>query len=373
MTRRTWVWAIVTVAMSVLGVRALHAQVKPEEIATREDIEVRAEPIASFLREGGTGLALSDRLVWRGGLVLTSPSKYFGGWSGLVMDADGKGFLAVSDAGSWLKGELDYEAERPVGVRAARIGPLKSKDGKPIARKRDRDAEAITLAGGTITEGRAYISFERKTRIGLFDIEDGEIAAPTGYLDPPKGTRHLGNDGIEALTVLAGGRRKGALVAFAEAPLRDDKHLTGWLWASGKPQAFAVEDIGGFAITDAASLADGSVLILERRFRWTEGLKVRLRLLPAESIAPGSTASGESLLAAEPSGAEIDNLEGLALSTGRDGETVVTIISDDNFNHLLQRTLLLQFTLKPPPAEEKRDPDKNAAATTAEDEKVAPR
>ena len=27
------------------------------------------------------------------------------------------------------------------------------------------------------------------------------------------------------------------------------------------------------------------------------------------------------------------------------GETVVTLISDDNFNHILQRTLLLQFSV----------------------------
>ena len=30
---------------------------------------------------------------------------------------------------------------------------------------------------------------------------------------------------------------------------------------------------------------------------------------------------------------------------GKDGETIITMISDDNFNGLLQRTLLLQFAL----------------------------
>ena len=38
-------------------------------------------------------------------------------------------------------------------------------------------------------------------------------------------------------------------------------------------------------------------------------------------------------------------MEGLAVHRGAGGETVLSMISDDNFNHLLQRTLFLQFTL----------------------------
>jgi hypothetical protein len=42
---------------------------------------------------------------------------------------------------------------------------------------------------------------------------------------------------------------------------------------------------------------------------------------------------------------QIDNLEGLSVHRGAGGETVLTMISDDNFS-LLQRTLLLEFTLE---------------------------
>ncbi|MGL1687315.1 esterase-like activity of phytase family protein, partial [Vibrio parahaemolyticus] len=42
---------------------------------------------------------------------------------------------------------------------------------------------------------------------------------------------------------------------------------------------------------------------------------------------------------------QIDNMEGVAVHRDAAGDQVVTLISDDNFNHLLQRTLLLQFTL----------------------------
>jgi hypothetical protein len=45
---------------------------------------------------------------------------------------------------------------------------------------------------------------------------------------------------------------------------------------------------------------------------------------------------------------EIDNMEALAVHKDQNGDTVLTIISDDNFNRSLQRTLLLQFTLPRP-------------------------
>jgi len=43
-------------------------------------------------------------------------------------------------------------------------------------------------------------------------------------------------------------------------------------------------------------------------------------------------------------GFEIDNMEGLAVHRNAKGETILTLISDDNFSSF-QRTLLLQFAL----------------------------
>ena len=42
----------------------------------------------------------------------------------------------------------------------------------------------------------------------------------------------------------------------------------------------------------------------------------------------------------------IDNMEGIAVSREPDGETRLTLISDDNFRRDIQRTLLLQFSLR---------------------------
>ena len=41
-------------------------------------------------------------------------------------------------------------------------------------------------------------------------------------------------------------------------------------------------------------------------------------------------------------------MEGLAVSRGRGGETLLTLISDNNFNTVLQRTIILQFALAEP-------------------------
>jgi hypothetical protein len=42
----------------------------------------------------------------------------------------------------------------------------------------------------------------------------------------------------------------------------------------------------------------------------------------------------------------IDNMEGIAVSH-LNGETRVTVVSDNNYRPEFQRTLLLQFALKP--------------------------
>ena len=61
------------------------------------------------------------------------------------------------------------------------------------------------------------------------------------------------------------------------------------------------------------------------------------------SSAPGAVVDGPTIFDADL-GYEIDNMEGLDVHRTGDGELVLTMISDDNFS-MLQRTLLLQFTL----------------------------
>ena len=83
--------------------------------------------------------------------------------------------------------------------------------------------------------------------------------------------------------------------------------------------------------------------MLERYFRWSEGVKMRLRHISASEIAPGARIVGRTLFQGD---FELRDRQhgGLAVHRGP-APPSSSLISDDNFNHLLQRTLFLQFTL----------------------------
>jgi hypothetical protein len=153
------------------------------------------------------------------------------------------------------------------------------------------------------------------------------------------------NQGFEAMTVMRGGSLKGTVVALSERLYDKHHNHTGWMWTGSEPQEFHLTNIGDFDVTDIASLPDGTLFVLERRFRWLEGVKMRVRRIDAADVKPGATLGGDILIEADMQH-DIDNMEGLALTPGKAGETLITLISDDNFNHFLQRTVLLQFVLK---------------------------
>ena len=309
-------------------------------------IAVEARSIAGFdrLKRDATRFG---KLTWRGGLVLTSPSKHFGGWSGLAIDADGKGFFAVSDAGAWMSGDIAYDDKGvPRSLASVRLGAIQSKDGDPLSRARDRDAEGLALLSGTTEKGTVLVSFERKHRIARFDIDANGLSSAKGKVSLPASADGMSaNGGIEAIAVLRGGPNKGALVAFSERMRDDDGNHVGWIWEDAdRPRKFYLTNGGDFDVTDAAPLPDGGLLVLERRFRFSEGVSMRLRLIKQQQLRARETIDAETLIAANGS-REIDNMEGLAAHVAPSGEIIVTMISDDNFNRGMQRTILLQFAL----------------------------
>src|SRR5687767_8432405 len=58
-----------------------------------QPVQVNARTLPHF-QPGRPGVRRFGDLEYRGGLVLSSPSEHFGGWSGLVMDGDGKRLLS---------------------------------------------------------------------------------------------------------------------------------------------------------------------------------------------------------------------------------------------------------------------------------------
>ena len=107
---------------------------------------------------------------------------------------------------------------------------------------------------------------------------------------------------------------------------------------------FAVKRTDGYDISDAAILPNGDILILERQYSLQRGVAMRIRRIRLEDIKPGALVDGSTVVETDVH-AQIDNMEALSVHRSRSGETVLTLMSDDNFSPI-QRTLLLQFVLK---------------------------
>ena len=136
---------------------------------------------------------------------------------------------------------------------------------------------------------------------------------------------------------------EGSLIVVSERGLDASGNLVGFLIGGPRPGQFAIRRTDEFDISDAALLPSGELLILERKFSLLNGVGIRIRKIPLRAIAPGAVVDGPSIFDADL-GHEIDNMEGLDVHRNEDGDIVLTMVSDDNFS-LLQRTLLLQFTL----------------------------
>ena len=323
---------------------AAHAQAGEEN---PQAIEISAARIAFV--QGKPDKTRFGKLEWLGTLRLSSPAPQFGGYSGLALDKTGTRLLAISDTGHWLKAEIVYRDGRMAKLGNARTGRLRGLDGKRLSGKFFRDSESIAFAEPGAVTGKAFIAFEREHRIAEYNVTSDAPGAAIRYLKLPGRAKSLPhNKGIEAIALLRGGPSRGALLAFSEEAVDGQGDHLGWLIGGPAPGPVSLKRYGGFAITGLASLANGDVIILERRFRFTEGVKMRLRRVKAAKLRPGAVLDGEVLLKADNLH-EIDNMEGLAIHHDSQGRDILTLISDDNFNPAFQRTLLMQFALEHDP------------------------
>ena len=153
------------------------------------------------------------------------------------------------------------------------------------ATMRCADSEGMTLVDGDTRQGTAYVSFERKHRIARYPFTPEKFGPPTGTVPLPAAAKGMvANRGIEAMALIKAGKLKGTLLAFAEGRADKNGNLIGWLIGGPTPGGILLKRIGGFDITDMAALPDGGVVVLERRFRFSEGIKMRLRRIAAGEI-----------------------------------------------------------------------------------------
>jgi hypothetical protein len=226
------------------------------------------------------------------------------------------------------------------GLDDVEAAPMRGPDGRPITARGWFDSESIALDGSLV-----YIGLERVNQVLRFDFSKGFTRARGEVVPMPPAVKKLPfNKGLEALVFVPKGQPlAGTLIAISERGLDPQGNLIAFLVGGPSPGQFSVRRANNFDVSDAVLLPSGDLLVLERKFSWLAGVGIRVRRIALKSVAPGAVVDGPSIFEAD-FGQEIDNMEGIDAHVTPEGDTVLTMISDDNFS-LLQRTLLLQFTL----------------------------
>jgi hypothetical protein len=305
--------------------------------------EIAVRSVALELRAGRPEEIETGRLVYRGGVAISADDERFGGLSALRVSADGKRFAAVTDLGDWVTGGLVYAGNGSLtGVADVRLGDLLDKDGKTLDGKTEGDSEGLAFADEAALSGDAFVSYEGHHRI--LRHAGGLTGKGEAFAVPDAITSLALNNGLEVLERLP----DGWLLAIAEDSNPGGADAPGWLIdpVSGVSLAFTVKKNAPYQETDAAVLPDGSgVLLLERRFDVIGGPGATIRFIPTAAFTEGAVVDGETV-GTLYGGLTVDNMEGIAAIRGANGETLVFLVSDDNFNRTLQRTLLMQFELR---------------------------
>jgi hypothetical protein len=313
----------------------------PDEysVAAPISIEVKARPLPAFDTRDHRHVRFGS-LEYRSGLILTSGFRGFGGLSGIRLDPKGERFISFSDKGSWFTGRIVYSGHEMTSLADVEAAPMLGPDGRPITARGWFDSESIALDGSLV-----YIGLERVNQVLRFDFSKGFTGSRGEVVPMPPAVKKLPfNKGLEALVFVPRGMPlAGTLIAISERGLDAKGNLIGFLVGGPTPGQFSVRRTDNFDVSDAVLLPSGDLLILERKFSWLGGLGIRIRRIALKSLMPGAVVEGPSIFNADL-GQEIDNMEGIDAHVTAEGDTVLTMVSDDNFS-MIQRTLLLQFTL----------------------------
>jgi hypothetical protein len=313
--------------------------------AEEEALTVRSMPVKSFTMF--SQLVTFGGLEWRGGLELTSADERFGGLSSLELSRDGSSLLAVSDRGFWLKAELHYTDGHLSGLANPVMAPILSPDGRPNKGKIRSDAEALAGWEPGRIDGKVIVGFESRARAGLFDLGKNGFKARFRDLKLPRvAVKGPPNQELESIGRFATGPLAGSIIAISELNKNDNGDIRAFVWGGGrKTFEFGVKQFEDYAITDLAILPDGDILTVERSFSTTTLPGMAIRRIRTGEIVAGGAVTPVLVFSGRMPFYRIDNMEGIAVSE-LNGETRVTVVSDNNYRPQFQRTLLLQFALK---------------------------
>lgn len=326
---RLWLLAgvcTVLAASSVLPVRA-----------DAEAIDIRSRLIPNF--KVGSDQTRFGAFEFTGGLELSSSSSKLGAMSAIRLATDRTRFLGVMDTGYWYAGRLERDATGMlIGVNDFSVSSILDAEGSGSEEKWKFDAEGLALRGDEVV-----VSFERRSRVDIYPAEAPGSSRPTGSLPVIIPLEELRNNrGLEAIMVAPDSSPlAGEVVAISEKSLNPNGDIYAAVLTGPSKGVFFVKRHAPYDITDGDFLPNGDLLLLERRFSIAGGIGLRIRKIDGSRLGPGNLVDGPVLLEADY-GDQIDNMEGLDVSTDDAGQIFVTLVSDDNHS-ILQRNLILEF------------------------------
>ncbi len=305
---------------------------------------IQLEPISFNAEEPAR--TKSGRLEFLRGWKMTSDNADFGGVSSMLALPDDR-FIMLSDAGVLIGFTLDEKqglAKRPF------IAPLP--DGPPVENEFARqnwDAESLAHDPET---GQYWVGYERYHGVWRYgpSFARKEAEHPVELMQKwPK------NGGAEAMLRLPDeedaepGETNRFLIFSESADYAKGGHQAlifdgDPAEATVEPKLFGYRPPKGYQLTDATLLPDGRALLLHRRFAPLEGISAIVSIGDLSEIAAGKLWTATRIAMLKPP-MRVDNMEGLAVTVEGD-DTMVWIVSDDNFNGF-QETLLMKFRLLP--------------------------
>ena len=266
------------------------------------------------------GLRKVSNLDWR----LDAP--WFGGFSGIEVHDGGQIATIIGDRGSLVRIRLIRRAGVMQDIALLHRRPLRNAGGAAL-RGPERDAEGLAIH----RDGTASVSFEFRDHVSRLDLDSGvtrQLDTHEDFADFPH------NRGLEALAV----HPDGTLYALSEnhADRSGTIPLYAYSHALGRWRVSHRIPLGGFHVPVGADFdAQGRLYVLER-FLSPLGFTSRIRRLTLDP-SPGRA---EVLLTSAPG--TYDNLEGISVWTDANGETRLTLISDDNFLRVM-RSQIVEF------------------------------
>ena len=301
-------------------------------------VVIDATPVTSFDNRDPSKVRFGN-LEFRGGLALESKYPAFGGISGIHVEPGGNRFIAVTDKGSWLRGRIIYRDGRPAGIADTEMAPILGQDGRPLAARGWYDTESLAVRDGIL-----YVGIERVEQIVRFDYRRDGLLARGQPINVPADFKTLTyNKSLECVAAPQQGSLAGELIAVSEKSLDAAGNLRSFVLGTNRVTRFSVKRTDEFDVSDCTILPPDDLLLLERRFSFVRGIAIRIRRVPISSLKEGVVVDGRTMIEADLA-YEIDNMEGISIHRTTGGETIITIVSDDNFS-VLQRNLLLQFAV----------------------------